>query len=323
MGALAATRGWQILVAVPNPPLVTLAHEVIDVLQGQPAGQAAEPRLTREDATAEIEAARLAQEIAAPGFQPGGPIPIAGELSAAAISLQRSALAEPAPGGVAIAEQPQELFDTAVSERPEPEPAAEPAPAAPAGVTAAGEGAPAGVAGEREGAPAAAGEEAVAAFELPPAPARSESGGRRRARRGDLLWASTFVGLGWLAGEPFFRVLAVVMAYAGSAAGFFAAALALYLGFKLLQRLRFQTELRVASLSARELKRRLDAGDDLVVVDLRHRREVEESGTTLPGALCISPDELDAGTGRSAGAGRSCSSVVDPTSGRAPGWRSG
>ena len=110
---------------------------------------------------------------------------------------------------------------------------------------------------------------------------------------GDLLWATTFVGLGWLAGEPFFRVLAVVMAYAGSAAGFFAAALGLYLGFKLLQRLRFQTELRVASLSARDLKRRLDAGDDLVVVDLRHRREVEESGTTLPGALCISPDELD------------------------------
>ena len=171
MGALAATRGWQILVAVPNPPLVTLAHEVIHVLQGQPAGQAAEPRLTREDATAEIEAERLAQEIAAPGFQPGGPIPIAGELSAAAISLQRSALAEPAPGGVATAEQPQELFDRAVSERPEPEPAAEPAPAAPGGVTAAGEGAPAGVAGEREGAPAAAEEEAVAAFELPPAPA--------------------------------------------------------------------------------------------------------------------------------------------------------
>ena len=39
---------------------------------------------------------------------------------------------------------------------------------------------------------------------------------------GDLLWATTFVGLGWLAGEPFFRVLALVMGYAGSAAGFLA-----------------------------------------------------------------------------------------------------
>ena len=110
---------------------------------------------------------------------------------------------------------------------------------------------------------------------------------------GDLLWVTTFVGLGWLAGEPFFRVVGVLMDYAGSAAEFFAAALALYLAYKLLQRLRFRAELRVARLSASELKRRLDAGEDMVLVDLRHRRELEDSGTTLPGALHISPDELD------------------------------
>jgi len=109
---------------------------------------------------------------------------------------------------------------------------------------------------------------------------------------GDLLWVSTFVGLGWLAGEPFFRVVGVVMDYAGSAAGFLAGLLALYLAYKLLQRLRFRSQLRVSRLSAGELKRRLDAGDDMVLVDLRHRREVEDSGSTLPGALHISPEEL-------------------------------
>ena len=72
-----------------------------------------------------------------------------------------------------------------------------------------------------------------------------------------------------------------------------AAGLALYLGFKLLQRLRFRTELRVLRLSAAELKQLLDGGAAPVLVDLRHRREVEESGSTLPGALQISPDELD------------------------------
>ena len=82
------------------------------------------------------------------------------------------------------------------------------------------------------------------------------------------------------------------MNYAGSAAELFAAALALYFAYKLLQRLRFRAELRVARLSAGELKRRLDAGEDMVVVDLRHRREVQDSGTTLPGALQISPEEL-------------------------------
>src|SRR4029450_6219791 len=77
---------------------------------------------------------------------------------------------------------------------------------------------------------------------------------------GDLLWATTFVGLGWLAGEPFFRVLAVLMGYAGSAAGFLAGVLALYLAYKLMQRLHFRTQLRVDRLSAGELKRRLEAG---------------------------------------------------------------
>ena len=68
--------------------------------------------------------------------------------------------------------------------------------------------------------------------------------------------------------------------------------LALYLSWKMLQRLRFRSQLRVARLSAGELKRRIDQGDDMVLVDLRHRREVEESGNTLPGALQISPEEL-------------------------------
>jgi membrane protein DedA with SNARE-associated domain len=110
---------------------------------------------------------------------------------------------------------------------------------------------------------------------------------------GDLLWATTFVGIGWLAGEPFFRAVELVMAYAGSAVGALALGLVVYLAYKLFQHLRFTTRLRVARLSAGELKRRLDGGEELVLVDLRHRREVEESGTTLPGALQISPDELD------------------------------
>ena len=110
---------------------------------------------------------------------------------------------------------------------------------------------------------------------------------------GDLLWATTFVGLGWIAGEPFFRALEVVLRYAGSTVAALAAGLALYIGYRLLQRLRFRAELRLARLSPGELKRLLDDGAALVVVDLRHRREVEESGSTLPGALHISPHELD------------------------------
>jgi len=90
---------------------------------------------------------------------------------------------------------------------------------------------------------------------------------------GDLLWASTFVGLGWIAGGPFFRGVEIVMAYAGSAAGFFAGGLALYLAYKLLQRLRFRAKLRVARLTAGELKQRLDGGEELLTA-LARRPEV-------------------------------------------------
>jgi hypothetical protein len=96
-----------------------------------------------------------------------------------------------------------------------------------------------------------------------------------------------------VAGEPFFRALALFLHYAGSTAAAIAVLLLMYLGFRFLQRMRFRTELRVARLSPGELKKLLDGGEALVLVDLRHRREVEESGTTLPGALHIAPEELD------------------------------
>ena len=140
---------------------------------------------------------------------------------------------------------------------------------------------------------------------------------------GDFLWVTTFVGLGWLAGEPFFRVVGVVMEYAGSAAGFFAAGLALYLAYKLLQRIRFRTQLRVSRLSAGELKRRLDAGDEMVLVDLRHRREVEDGEHAPRCAPHLARGAGPATRGRLPAAATWSSSVVDPTSGRAPGWRSG
>jgi membrane protein DedA with SNARE-associated domain len=110
---------------------------------------------------------------------------------------------------------------------------------------------------------------------------------------GDLLWATTFVGLGWLAGGPFFRITEIVLGYAGSAAGVFAIALSLYLAVKLVQRQRFRRELRVARISAPDVKALLDAGKEVLIVDLRHRSEIEATRMTLPGALHIAPDELE------------------------------
>ena len=60
-----------------------------------------------------------------------------------------------------------------------------------------------------------------------------------------------------------------------------------------MQRQRFIRKLRIARITPEELKRKLDAGEDLVVVDLRSSVEFEAEGDKLPGALKMSPDEIE------------------------------
>jgi rhodanese-related sulfurtransferase len=64
--------------------------------------------------------------------------------------------------------------------------------------------------------------------------------------------------------------------------------------WKYAQRRRFLRELAVARITPEELRRRLDAGEDIVVVDLRHSMEFEAEPAMVPGAIHLLPDELDA-----------------------------
>ncbi|MCD6028616.1 MAG: hypothetical protein K0S78_790 [Thermomicrobiales bacterium] len=158
--ARAATRGQHILFAEALPTLAMVAHEVIHALQSRGSSGEGLPRVTPRDAPAEAEAERLAAAIASSAFQPDAPVPVAGELPAGAVALQRSALAEPEMGGVAVAERPESAFAEAAAEQgvvtSEP-------PAATTETAASGEAAP------EAGAEAAVVEPGTA-FELPPAP---------------------------------------------------------------------------------------------------------------------------------------------------------
>jgi rhodanese-related sulfurtransferase len=51
--------------------------------------------------------------------------------------------------------------------------------------------------------------------------------------------------------------------------------------------------LRVARITPEELKAELDAGADLLVVDLRHALDYEAEPRTLPGALRLPAEELE------------------------------
>ena len=66
--------------------------------------------------------------------------------------------------------------------------------------------------------------------------------------------------------------------------------LAQWIGWKFIQRRRFLRQLDVARITPEELRDRLNAGEDLFIVDLRS--PLAESPNLIPGARSISPEDL-------------------------------
>jgi membrane protein DedA with SNARE-associated domain len=68
-------------------------------------------------------------------------------------------------------------------------------------------------------------------------------------------------------------------------------------GFKYVQKRRFARELDKARIAPEELRRMLDAGESVIIVDLRHPLDSVTDPRTLPGAVRILPDDLVARAG--------------------------
>jgi len=63
--------------------------------------------------------------------------------------------------------------------------------------------------------------------------------------------------------------------------------------FRYIQWVRFRRAIAVARIPVEELHRRLEAGEQIVVVDLRHPLDVLANPVSIPGALRMRPDELE------------------------------
>ena len=110
---------------------------------------------------------------------------------------------------------------------------------------------------------------------------------------GALLWAVTFVVPGYVFHDQLERLVPVAARLGGGLFVVLIAPLSIYLALKFAQRSRFLRTLRGARIAPEELKRRLDAGEDLEVVDLRHALDFESYPHTIPGATWISLEEID------------------------------
>ena len=110
---------------------------------------------------------------------------------------------------------------------------------------------------------------------------------------GSLLWAGAFLGLGFVLSEQLEEAAAWALRLGSWLLLILAGALAAYIARKYYERRRFLRSLRMARISAKELKSRIDAGEEIAIVDLRHPAELASDGVTLPGALRWTPDEFE------------------------------
>jgi len=106
---------------------------------------------------------------------------------------------------------------------------------------------------------------------------------------GSLLWAGTFIAIGFLFSDQVSRATRLSGWLLGGAGLLFAG----WLAWKYLDRWRFLRRLRIARVTPEELRRQLDAGAKVMVVDLRGSVERQVDAVKLPGALQMSPDEVE------------------------------
>jgi membrane protein DedA with SNARE-associated domain len=110
---------------------------------------------------------------------------------------------------------------------------------------------------------------------------------------GALLWSSLYVGLGYIFSGEIERIAEHAF-HLGSGLGVLViSALVAYIGYKFIARQRFLRELRIGRITADELKQKIDAGEELVIVDLRHSVDFEADPHTIPGAFRMDAEDLE------------------------------
>ena len=109
---------------------------------------------------------------------------------------------------------------------------------------------------------------------------------------GALLWAGAWIVLGYAFSDAIGLVATWASRVGTPLVIVLAAAVTVYLVLKYVRRRRFLVHLRKARIMPMALKRRLEAGDPLVIVDLRTALDVEAAPYKIPGARLIDPEEL-------------------------------
>jgi membrane protein DedA with SNARE-associated domain len=111
---------------------------------------------------------------------------------------------------------------------------------------------------------------------------------------GCLLWVGTFLALGVLFGDQIGWVTGFLTGMGAPLALLALGVVASYVGWKYVARWRFLRRLRIARVSPDDVHRRIEAGEDLFIVDLRNELDHATDPRRIPGARRIPAEELAA-----------------------------
>jgi len=110
---------------------------------------------------------------------------------------------------------------------------------------------------------------------------------------GALIYNGLFVGLGYAFSYQLEKVARIALGFGVGLLLLLVGALSFYLAWKYFQRQRFLRTLRVNRITPEELKRKIEEGEDISIVDLRHSMDFEADPSTIPGAIYLPSEEFD------------------------------
>jgi len=110
---------------------------------------------------------------------------------------------------------------------------------------------------------------------------------------GSLLWAGGFLTLGYVFSGQLDYIAQRAASLGSGLLVLIIAAMGGYILYKYIARKRFLRELRIARITVEELKEKMDDGEEVMVVDLRHPLDFDADPETIPGAFRIDAKELE------------------------------
>lgn len=111
---------------------------------------------------------------------------------------------------------------------------------------------------------------------------------------GAVLWAGAFTLAGYFFSNQISRITDDLQRLGSWTLVLLIGGFIAYIGYRYYERVRFLNQVKGGRITPAELKAKLDLGEPMTIIDLRHPLDLLPDPHTIPGALRISPDELQA-----------------------------